>query len=364
MADLEPLVARYARLLVERCIDAQPGWEVLVQSSPLARPLVDEIVRCLARRGAFPVPRIHFSQWSYPVDPLWAEEAPLELIQELPSIERETLLTCDARIVVVAPENTREGASLSPEKMAALREAFAEHSKRVVSLTYPWVGCQYPTPAYAQDAGLTLRAFEEFLYGACLLDWDELARSMEPIKERFDRASTVRLVGEGTDLTFSLEGRAGRIDDGKVNMPGGEVFYSPVEDSAEGVVEFAEFPAVYFGHEVTGVRLRFEGGRVVEASAKTNEPFLIETLDTDEGARRLGEFGIGCNPGITRHMRNTLYDEKIYGTIHLALGAGFPFIGGTNDSRVHWDIVKDLRHGGRIECDGDVVQDAGSWTIA
>jgi aminopeptidase len=147
-------------------------------------------------------------------------------------------------------------------------------------------------------------------------------------------------------------------------MPGGEVFYSPVEDSAEGVVEFAEFPAVYFGHEVTGTRLRFEGGRVVDASAKTNEDFLIQTLDTDEGARRLGEFGIGCNPGITRHMRNTLYDEKIYGTIHLAVGAGFPFVGGTNESRVHWDMVKDLRRGGRIECDGEVVQDAGAWTIA
>ena len=363
MVGVDPRVERYAELLVSRCVDAQPGWEVLVQSSPLARPLVDEVVRALARRGAYAIPRIHFSQWSYPVDPLWVEEAPLEAVAQLPSIERETLLGCDARIVVVAPENTREGAGLPADKLAALRDAFKEHSQRVVSLTYPWVGCQYPVPAYAQDAGLTLRAFEDFLYGACLLDWDEVARSMEPIKERFDRASQVRLVGEGTDLTFSLEGREGRIDDGKVNMPGGEVFYSPVEDSAEGVVEFSEFPAVYFGREVTGVRLRLEGGRVVDASARANEEFLVETLDTDEGARRFGEFGIGCNPGITRHMRNTLYDEKIYGTVHLALGAGFPFIGGVNESRVHWDIVKDLRAGGRIECDGETVQDSGSWTL-
>ena len=360
---VDPRVEQYARLLVERCVDVQPGWQVLVQSSPLARPLVDEVVRHIARRGAYPELRMQFSQWSFPVDPVWVEEAPVEAVAQLPSIERETLLGCDARIVINAPENTREGSSISPEKMTALREALAEHSRRTISLTYPWVGCQFPVAALAQDAGLTLHQFEDFVYGACLVDWDELARTMEPIARRFDAAEEVRLVGDGTDLRFSLAGREGRIDDGKVNMPGGEVFYSPVEDSVEGVVTFAEFPAVHFGREVTGTRLRFAGGRVVDASAQSGEEFLVSTLDTDEGARRLGEFGIGCNPAITRHMRNTLYDEKIFGTIHLAVGAGFPFVGGTNVSRIHWDMVKDLRAGGRIECDGDVVQENGAWKL-
>jgi aminopeptidase len=146
-------------------------------------------------------------------------------------------------------------------------------------------------------------------------------------------------------------------------MPGGEVFYSPVESSANGEVAFSEFPAVYEGRELQNIRLRFVDGVVVEASADTEEGFLLEVLDRDEGARRLGELGLGCNPGITRYMRNTLFDEKINGTVHLALGQGFDFLGGTNESNVHWDIVKDLREGGRIYADGDLVLEDGDWRI-
>jgi aminopeptidase len=356
-------VRQYAELLVGRCIDVRPGQQVLIQAGIVARPLLDEILRSIGRRGAYPILWAFFDQWQYPIDLTFVEHADRELLETLAPIDRNALLTCDARIVVIAYENTRAGAGISPEKMAALRKAYEDHSARVISLEYPWVGCQFPCHALAQEAGLTLGQFANFVYGACLLDWDAVARSMEPIKRTFDPAQEVRLVGEGTDLRFSLAGREGRIDDGKVNMPGGEVFYSPVEDSAAGVVHFAEFPAVFFGREVVGARLRFEGGRVVDAAADSGEAFLITTLDTDDGARRLGEFGIGCNPGITRHMRNTLYDEKIYGTVHLALGAGFPFLGGTNKSRVHWDIVKDLRRGGRIECDGRIVQENGAWKI-
>ena len=156
---------------------------------------------------------------------------------------------------------------------------------------------------------------------------------MERIAEHFDRAETVRIVGAETDLTFSLAGREGKVDALGANMPGGEIFYSPVEDSAEGVISYSEYPACYLGHEVGGVRFRFEGGTIVDASATSDEEFLLGTLDTDEGARRLGEFGIGCNPGIQRHMRNTLFDEKMEGTIHLAIGTGFPQIGGAEHER-------------------------------
>jgi aminopeptidase len=171
----------------------------------------------------------------------------------------------------------------------------------------------------------------------------------------------VQIVGAETDIRLSLAGREGKVDAGGANIPGGEVFYSPVEDSAEGTIAFIEFPAVYAGRSVEGIRFRFESGRIVDASADRNEEFLIDTLDTDDGARRLGELGIGCNPGITRHMKNTLFDEKMYGTVHLAVGNGFPFIGGTNESAVHWDIVKDLRDGGEVYCDGELVQRSGQW---
>ena len=168
-------------------------------------------------------------------------------------------------------------------------------------------------------------------------------------------------MGEGTDLRLGLEGRAMKVDAAGSNMPGGEFFGCPVEGTAAGVIAFSEFPATFAGRDIAGVRLRFEDGVVVDASAETNEEFLLETLDRDDGARRLGELGIGCNPGITRYMRNTLFDEKMDGTVHIALGNSYHDLGGTNVSSIHWDIVKDLRHGGRIELDGVVVQQDGAW---
>ena len=210
---------------------------------------------------------------------------------------------------------------------------------------------------------MTLTELEEFIFDAVLLDWDAEAQRMGTIAEVFDAASEVRLVGPGTDLVLSLAGRRGAVDDGHINMPGGEVFYSPVEDSAEGVIEFGEFPAVYLGHEVDGARFVFEGGQIVDASARSGEDFLIQKLDTDNGARRLGELGIGCNPRIQRFMKNVAFDEKIDGTIHLAVGNSYTATGGTNSSAIHWDIVKDLRRDGRIFADGRLVQENGGWSI-
>jgi aminopeptidase len=234
---------------------------------------------------------------------------------------------------------------------------------RRLSDEIPWVACRFPTPALAQDSRMSLKEFEDFLYGACLLDWDAEAARMARIKERFDRASEVRIVGAGTDLTLSLVGREGEVDAGHANMPGGEVYYCPVEDATEGVIDFSEFPAFQEPDEIEGVRMVYRGGRVVEASATRGEDVLFETLDRDEGARVLGELGIGCNPGIQRYMRNTLFDEKIDGTVHLAIGAGFPQLGSKNDSVVHWDMVKDLRPGGQLLCDGEVVQESGRWLL-
>jgi aminopeptidase len=226
-----------------------------------------------------------------------------------------------------------------------------------------WVGCQYPTPALAQEAEMSLAAFTDFLYGACLLDWDAERERMQRYADRFETAEEVRLIADGTDIRLSIAGRPMLVDAGGANMPGGEFFTSPVEDSAEGEIVFGEFPAVYAGREVRGIRLRFAGGKVVDASAEANEEFLVEQLDLDEGARRLGELGIGCNPGIAIHTRNTLFDEKMAGTIHLALGQSYEDLGGTNRSAIHWDMVKDLRGNGRIELDGEAVQECGEWRL-
>ena len=282
-------------------------------------------------------------------------------------LQAHLLSEADALLVVQAPENTREASSIDPDRHTRGRAAYRPAMKRFDTDEAPWVACHYPTPALAQEAGMATDEFAEFLYGACLLDWDAERVRMQRYADRFDAAAEVEIVGERTDLRLGIAGRLWEVDaggtGGGVNMPGGEFFCCPVEDSAEGEIAFAEFPAVYRGREVRGIRLRFEAGRVVDASAETNEAFLLETLDTDDGARRVGELGIGCNPGITRSIGNAYFDEKIDGTVHLALGFGFPQFGGTNESQIHWDIVKDLRDGGRIELDGTVVQESGRWLV-
>jgi aminopeptidase len=355
---VDPRTQAYARLLVD-CIDPQPEWQVLVRSQPPGRPLVEEITRELGRRGARALVRLGLDSFGG----TFVRDAPMELLTTLSDIERNEIESASSYMAILAPENTRSGADIPAERLSARQATLREPHMPYLTDQKPWVGCYFPTAAAAQDAGLSLPAFEDFLYGACLIDWLELRERMERIAERFDAAETVRIVGPETDLTFSLAGRHGKVDALAANMPGGEVFYSPVEDSAEGVISYSEYPACYLGHEVDGVRLQFEGGTIVDASATGDEEFLLGTLDTDEGARRLGEFGIGCNPGIQRHMRNTLFDEKMEGTIHLAVGTGFPQIGGQNQSGVHWDMVKELRRGGRIELDGEIVQENGAWAL-
>jgi len=355
-------ISRYAELLVDTCIGVEPGWQVLVLGTPHGRPLLEEIGRTIARRGAYAIFRVAVDG-NLGAPGAWLREAPMELVQKPSELEMHTYLNCDAAVVVDAPENTREASSIDPERLTAYRTGFFPVLERFISGKAPWVGCQFPTPALAQDAGMSTEEFSEFLFGACLLDWKAEKERMQRYADRFDAASEVRIVGDRTDLRLGIAGRRMDVDAGDANIPGGEFFTSPVEDSAEGEIVFGEFPAIFSGRELTGVRLRFEGGKVVDASAETQEDFLIETLDTDEGSRRLGELGIGCNPGITRYMKNTLFDEKIDGTAHVAVGAGFPHVGGTNVSSLHWDLVKDLREGGRIELDGEVVQESGSWKI-
>jgi aminopeptidase len=357
----DPRIEQYARLLVERCVDVQPGWQVLVLSSPWARPLVERVCELIGERGAYALLRLDFDNEHLPVTHAWARAAPEALLGNLPPADLHTIESIDARITINAPENTRGGSELPAERQALVRQATRPYYKRSMSMDIAWVGCQFPTAALAQDAGMTLAQFEDFLFGACLLDWDAEGAKMRRIADRFEQSSEVRIVGAGTDLRLSIEGRAAQIDDGHLNMPGGEIFFAPVEDSAEGVIAYSEFPAVYGSSAPTGIRLAFEGGKVVDASAESGEDFLVATLDTDEGARRLGELGIGCNPGITRHMKNVLFDEKIFGTVHLAVGASYEFAGGTNVSAVHWDMVKDLRSGGELHLDGELVQRDGEW---
>jgi aminopeptidase len=336
---------------------------VSVRATPLARPLVEEIARAIARRGAYYLPRINWGSDRFRVDLDWALAAPLDLLRELPPIERYAVEHEDARLTIRAPEDVHAGSELTDERRSLLQQAMAPASRRARSLDVRWAVVEFPTTAAAEHAGMSLDEYTDFVFDACLLDWDAEEQRMLRIKERFDRGNEVRIVGAATDLTVAIAGREGVVSAGFRNMPDGEVFYSPVEDSADGEITFAEFPAVYLGHDVFGARLVFHEGRVVEANAEEGEEFLRQVLATDAGASRLGELGLGCNPRITRFTRNVLFDEKIDGTVHLAVGASYTYAGGLNESAVHWDMVKDLRRGGELHVDGELVQRDGRWLI-
>ena len=360
---LDPRTTAFAELLVGRCLDVQAGWQVTIRATPLARPLVEEVVRLLARRGAYALPRISWpgEQTGFGVE--WAKHAPEDALDRIPALAQHEADTVDAMLIVLSAENARDGADLPPERRARISRAREPLLRRTRGLEIPWNICQFPTAAAAQEAGMTTPAFTDFVFGACLLDWDALADTMRGWAARFDAAEELRIEAPGTDVRIGIAGRSAVVDDGKVNMPGGEFFLSPVEDATEGHIHYSEFPSDFLGNRCKGVRLEFSGGRVVDASADENEEFLLKMLDMDEGARVLGELGIGCNPGIDRYTGSVLFDEKIGGTIHLALGNAYTFAGGTNQSGLHWDMVKDVRQGGKLYLDGELVQENGRWLI-
>ncbi len=251
----DPRIDDLARLLVDRSVGVEAGWQVFVRSTPLARPLVDAVQEQVARRGAYPIVLLSWEMFGGP----FAREAPLDLLGTAPPLLLRAWEECDAFISISASENVREGSELSDERRRMVQKRMEPLRRRQMAMEVPWVVCEYPTNAAAQEAGLTLYDYEEFVYGAVLRDWDAEGRRMSGIASLFDEAEEVRIVGDRTDLTLSLTGRTGTIDDGHINMPGGEVFYSPLEDSADGVVAFSEFPALYYGHEVSGARLVFRG---------------------------------------------------------------------------------------------------------
>jgi aminopeptidase len=348
-------IVAYAQLLVEHSMAVRPGDKVLIRGDLAAAPLMEEVARFVWRAGGFPhvwpswegLQRIRFS------------EASDEQLAAVSDIDKLLMTGFDCMAAIHAPENTRALTGIDVRKQTIAARAVQPYSEHLVNHVR-WVTCNYPSHALAHDADMPLVAYADFLFGACLIDWKQTEAAMQAVKAAFDAGTTVRIVGPDTDLTFSIAGRLGTVCAGEKNMPDGEVFYAPVEDSAEGFITY-DFPAIYQGHEVEGVRLEFRQGQVVQASARKGEAFLLKLLDTDPGARRLGEFGIGCNFGIQRFSRDILFDEKIGGTVHLALGRSYDESGGVNDSAIHWDMIKDLRRAARLELDGRIVQENGSF---
>ena len=365
----DPRVEKLANVLVTYSVAVRPGDKVLVQGDALAEPLLRAVYVQVLQAGGHPL-----TLTSLPgVDELFFQHASDEQLQHVPEPIKMIMETYDVRIAIRAAANTKALSGVNPSRMVMRSQATAELMKtfmqRSASGEFRWVGTIFPTNAYAQDAEMSLSEYEDFVYGACMPDlddpvgyWQGFSAWQQKIVDWLKGKERVHVIGSETDLHLSIAGRVFINSDGKRNMPSGEVFTGPVEDSVEGHVYFS-YPAIHQGREVTGIRLWFEDGRVVKATAKKNEEFLLQTLDTDEGARGVGEFAIGTNEGITRFTRQILFDEKIGGSFHMALGAGYPETGSKNESAIHWDMICDLRDGGEIWVDDELLYENGRFVI-
>jgi len=359
-------IDRLARLLVEYSLGVKEGDIVIIRATTLAEPAVRACFREVLKRGAHPMVRLSFEGQNYLFYSL-AQDAQLTFISE---IDRVTARNVNGLIAFLSEPNTKELTNVDPARMAKARAAQREIrdilDEREMKGEFGWVLAPYPTQAFAQDAEMSLLEYEEFLFAACGVDredpvacWKEVSARQERIRERLQGVKELRYVGPETDLTLSVEGRKWINCDGKRNMPDGEVFTSPVENSVEGYIYF-DYPACYSGVEVHGVRLTFKEGKIVEARAEKGEEFLVKMLDTDEGARYLGEVAFGLNDGIKRFTKNILFDEKIGGTIHMAAGAAYPETGGTNKSGLHWDFIKGMAQG-EVYADGKLIYRGGRF---
>lgn len=365
----DPRIERWAEVLTGYCVDVQPGQSVAISGGTAAEPLLRALYASVVARGGFPVLVPELSGVSSALLGAGNDDQ----LAFIGPFERFDRTVADCSIRVMAETNTRNASGVDPARSAAFLKARAElrqtGMQRAGNGEYKWCLTLFPTDAYAQDAEMSTDDYTEFIMAACKLGgpdpvaaWGAMREFQAGIVDWLAPRRELRLIAPGTDFRCSIEGRTWVNSDGKRNFPSGEVFTGPVEDSAEGEVRFS-FPVVTQGREISDVRLRFEAGKVVDASAAKNEAFLIENLDSDEGARRLGEIAVGTNFGITKFTGQILLDEKIGGTAHMALGAGYPETGSTNRSAIHWDLICDLRQGGRIEVDGDPLLVDGKFVV-
>lgn len=354
----DPRVKKLAQILVHHSLGLKKGETVLIgSSSELAKPLVLEVYREVMETGGNPFTSIAFEETAN----IFYSMASKDQIANFPKTKLYEAKNIDCFVNIRASVNKKAMSNIEPTVISARSKVLRPISEEIVN-NKRWILCNYPTNSLAQEADMSLEEYEDFLYGATNIDWNKVKQEEMKLKKVLDKANEVRLVGKDTDLKISIKGRKAIPCYGERNMPDGEVFLSPVEDSAEGHIYY-EMPAIYQGREVLGIRLKFRGGKVVDARADKNEKFLITMLDTDKGSRFLGELGIGVNYGIQNFSKDILFDEKIGGTVHLAVGRSYEEAGGKNISAVHWDMIKDLRQGGAIYLDGKAIQKNGKFLI-
>ena len=357
-----PDPAAFADLLVGYCLEVRPHQQVLVRSTSLAAPLLLELQRAVLAADAWPHLRVELPGQTRG----FYEHAKDWQLEEFPPLALHEAKKCEAVLAIQAPDDVRALATVDPDRLTRVRRA--RRPIQEATMKQRWCSTLWPTQALADQAELALGTYADFVTDALFLDrpagpiaaWRELAAFQAQLVDRLQKASSVHIEAPGTDVTLGVKGRTWVNSDGKRNMPSGEVFTGPHETSASGHVRFT-IPSSPAGVDVRGVELELRDGEVVSATAEVGQEYLERALATDPGARRLGELGIGTNYGIDRPTGTILFDEKIGGTVHLALGRSYPETGGQNESALHWDLICDLRPGGRITVDGEVLQDDGRF---
>ncbi len=350
---------KLAQLAVRYSVAVKPGEKVIISGGSEAIDFLVELYKEIILQKAIPIVRVNLPN----VSDFFYKYATKEQIEFFPEYWMRTVKDADCYIGVSSEINTKELTNCDSKKIADRGKVMHPISDYIANTRdkIRRVSIAYPCTALAQEAEMSLNEYENFVYGACLQDWGKTGKKIEKIRKVFERGRQVWLIGENVDLKFSIAGKNCVADKGEENMPGGEIFMAPVRESLNGWIKF-EYPAIRNGKEVRDVFLRLEKGKVVEAKASKNEDFLLEMLKTDENSSYVGEFGIGFNPKINKFTKDLLFDEKINGTIHLALGMAYKQNGGGNDSALHWDIVKDM-HRAKIILDEKTVQENGKWRI-
>lgn len=363
---MNPILSKYAHLLINYCLDIQEGDRLYIKSSTLAEPLVREVYREALRAGASPVVDLEFREKGK----IFMEEAEGEQLKFVSPIYKQAMEEFEAYLYIRAPFNLKEDGKAPPEKVKIANEANAPFSKRYFERTATRELkrnlCQFPTIAAAQNADLSLEDYEKFIYGACHLfeedpigEWLNVRKSQQQIVDLLNKRQKVQYKGEGIDITFSTKDRIWINSDGQTNMPSGEVYTSPVEDSVNGVINFS-FPALYMGEEVEDVTLWVEEGYIEKWEAKRGKE-LLDKIFKLPGTRRFGEAAIGTNYNITRFTKNILFDEKIGGTVHMAIGQSYLQTGGKNQSGIHWDMIANMKNGGEIYADDEKIYESGRF---
>ena len=372
---IDPRTVRLAQVMVSYYLEVRPGQRIALYGSPEAEPMLRALYREVLRAGGYPYLFLGYEVYSSygGFDDIFFKEATENQLKYVFETDQMVNTSFEGIIFLRSSRNTRSLAGIPAERQQIRNAAYTGLRKTFLERTYQgslrWVYGLYPTQALAQEAEVDLDSFEEFTYRACRVDCPDAVEAWKAVHDRQEKfvnwlrnREQVRVLGPNVDLSFSIQGRSFYNSSGKYNMPDGEIFTAPVEASVNGWVRFS-YPAVEYGTLVEGVELRFEQGRIIEARATKNQAFLEKMLNTDAGASYLGEWALGTNEKIDTFSKDILFDEKMDGTMHMAVGAGYPQTGSRNESALHWDMITDMTDGGQVFVDGELFYDSGKFKI-